>query len=146
MYLFFLQDYIDGFDKLLRLGLKSQQEREIVYIIVDFCLQEKKYNFFYMLLLQKFCFYYRRFQVNFLLKKLMKLICCFRNRFGIKFIFVSIVVLQFVEYRLKGKILVMQRYKISVDLLIIWFLFVYSLFVICYVLFLYGIVMIVYIL
>nr|XP_019923822.2 nucleolar MIF4G domain-containing protein 1 [Crassostrea gigas] len=58
------QDYIDGFDKLLRLGLKSQQEREIVHIIVDLCLQEKKYNPFYMLLLQKFCLYHRRFQMS----------------------------------------------------------------------------------
>lgn len=58
------QDYIDGFDKLLRLGLKSQQEREIIHIIVDLCLQEKKYNPFYMLLLQKFCLYHRRFQMS----------------------------------------------------------------------------------
>nr|XP_022293995.1 nucleolar MIF4G domain-containing protein 1-like isoform X1 [Crassostrea virginica] len=58
------QDYIDGFDKLLRLGLKNQQEREIIHIIVDLCLQEKKFNPFYMLLLQKFCLYHRRFQMS----------------------------------------------------------------------------------
>lgn len=63
---------MDGFDKLLRLGLKSQQEREIIHIIVDLCLQEKKYNPFYMLLLQKFCLYHRRFQVNALFKVLTK--------------------------------------------------------------------------
>lgn len=107
MYLYFLQDYIDGFDKLLRLGLKSQQEREIIHIIVDLCLQEKKYNPFYMLLLQKFCLYHRRFQVNTLLKKLIKLTCFFRNSFGIKFILVSTVVMQLVEHRLLGKIWVM---------------------------------------
>ena len=64
---FLLQDYIDGFDKLLRLGLKNQQEREIIHIIVDLCLQEKKFNPFYVLLLQKFCLYHRRFQVCFVL-------------------------------------------------------------------------------
>lgn len=64
---FLLQDYIDGFDKLLRLGLKNQQEREIIHIIVDLCLQEKKFNPFYVLLLQKFCLYHRRFQVYFVL-------------------------------------------------------------------------------
>lgn len=64
---FLLQDYIDGFDKLLRLGLKNQQEREIIHIIVDLCLQEKKFNPFYVLLLQKFCLYHRRFQVCFVM-------------------------------------------------------------------------------
>ena len=64
---FRFQDYIDGFDKLLRLGLKNQQEREIIHIIVDLCLQEKKFNPFYVLLLQKFCLYHRRFQVCFVL-------------------------------------------------------------------------------
>ncbi|XP_056015685.1 nucleolar MIF4G domain-containing protein 1-like [Ostrea edulis] len=58
------QDYIDAFDKLLRLGLKNQQEREIIHIIVDLCLQEKNYNPFYTLLLQKFCLYHRRFQMS----------------------------------------------------------------------------------
>ncbi|XP_061195672.1 nucleolar MIF4G domain-containing protein 1-like [Saccostrea echinata] len=58
------QDYIDAFDKLLRLGLKNQQEREIIHIIVDLCLQEKSFNPFYMLLLQKFCLYHRRFQMS----------------------------------------------------------------------------------
>lgn len=47
-----------------RLGLKDQQEREIVHVLVDCCLQEKTYNPFYALLAGKFCAYERRFQVT----------------------------------------------------------------------------------
>ena len=34
-----LQDCVDAFEKLLRLGLKDRQEREIVHVLVDCCLQ-----------------------------------------------------------------------------------------------------------
>ena len=46
-----------------RLGLKDQQEREIVHVLMDCCLQEKTYNPFYAFLASKFCAYERRFQV-----------------------------------------------------------------------------------
>ncbi|XP_052096195.1 nucleolar MIF4G domain-containing protein 1-like isoform X11 [Mytilus californianus] len=59
------EDYIDAFEKLLRLGLKNQQERELIHVITDCCLQEKSYNQFYAYLLQKFCEYDRRFQMTF---------------------------------------------------------------------------------
>lgn len=47
-----------------RLGLKDQQEREIVHVLMDCCLQEKTYNPFYAFLAGKFCDYERRFQVT----------------------------------------------------------------------------------
>lgn len=47
-----------------RLGLKDQQEREIVHVLMDCCLQEKTYNPFYAFLASKFCDYERRFQVT----------------------------------------------------------------------------------
>ncbi|XP_076095221.1 nucleolar MIF4G domain-containing protein 1-like [Mytilus galloprovincialis] len=59
------EDYIDAFEKLLRLGLKNQQERELIHVITDCCLQEKSYNQFYSYLLQKFCEYDRRFLMTF---------------------------------------------------------------------------------
>ncbi|XP_063421537.1 nucleolar MIF4G domain-containing protein 1-like [Mytilus trossulus] len=59
------EDYIDAFEKLLRLGLKNQQERELIHVITDCCLQEKSYNQFYAYLLQKFCEYDRRFLMTF---------------------------------------------------------------------------------
>ncbi|XP_038611572.1 nucleolar MIF4G domain-containing protein 1 [Tachyglossus aculeatus] len=59
------EDFLDAFEKLLRLGLKDQQEREIVHVLIDCCLQEKKYNPFYAFLAGKFCNYDRKFQMTF---------------------------------------------------------------------------------
>ncbi|XP_008054604.1 nucleolar MIF4G domain-containing protein 1 [Carlito syrichta] len=59
------EDFLDAFDKLLKLGLKDQQEREIVHVLMDCCLQEKTYNPFYAFLASKFCEYERRFQMTF---------------------------------------------------------------------------------
>ncbi|XP_013365124.1 PREDICTED: nucleolar MIF4G domain-containing protein 1 [Chinchilla lanigera] len=59
------EDFLDAFEKLLKLGLKDQQEREIVHVLVDCCLQEKTYNPFYAFLSSKFCGYERRFQMTF---------------------------------------------------------------------------------
>ncbi|XP_070279674.1 nucleolar MIF4G domain-containing protein 1 isoform X4 [Myotis yumanensis] len=59
------EDFLDAFEKLLKLGLKDQQEREIVHVLMDCCLQEKTYNPFYAFLAGKFCNYERRFQMTF---------------------------------------------------------------------------------
>ena len=48
---------------LFRMGLKDQQEREIVHVLMDCCLQEKTFNPFYAVLGEKFCGHDRRFQV-----------------------------------------------------------------------------------
>ncbi|XP_034257633.1 nucleolar MIF4G domain-containing protein 1 [Pantherophis guttatus] len=58
------EDFLDAFEKLLKLRLKDQQEREIVHILIDCCLQEKTYNPFYAYLSAKFCEYEKRFQVT----------------------------------------------------------------------------------
>ncbi|XP_047619217.1 nucleolar MIF4G domain-containing protein 1 isoform X4 [Phacochoerus africanus] len=58
------EDFLDAFEKLLKLGLKDQQEREIVHVLVDCCLQEKAYNPFYAFLAGKLCDHERRFQVT----------------------------------------------------------------------------------
>ncbi|XP_053374395.1 nucleolar MIF4G domain-containing protein 1 homolog [Mercenaria mercenaria] len=59
------EDYLDAFEKLIQLGLKSSQKQEIVLVILDCCLQEKKYNPFYSYLGQKFCEYHRTYQMAF---------------------------------------------------------------------------------
>uniref|UniRef100_A0A1A8NAD0 Nucleolar MIF4G domain-containing protein 1 n=1 Tax=Nothobranchius rachovii TaxID=451742 RepID=A0A1A8NAD0_9TELE len=59
------EDYIDAFEKLLRMGLKDKQEREIVHVLMDCCLQEKNFNAFYAVLGEKFCSHDRRFQMTF---------------------------------------------------------------------------------
>ncbi|XP_070582668.1 nucleolar MIF4G domain-containing protein 1 [Erythrolamprus reginae] len=58
------EDFLDAFEKLLKLRLKDQQEREIVHILIDCCLQENTYNPFYAHLSAKFCEYERRFQTT----------------------------------------------------------------------------------
>ncbi|GAB1600862.1 nucleolar MIF4G domain-containing protein 1-like [Argonauta hians] len=59
------EDFVDAFERLLRLKLKSTQERDIIHVIVDCCIQEKEYNPYYAHLLQKFCEFHRRFQMTF---------------------------------------------------------------------------------
>ncbi|XP_032696099.1 nucleolar MIF4G domain-containing protein 1 isoform X2 [Lontra canadensis] len=59
------EDFLDAFEKLLKLRLKDQQEREIVHVLMHCCLQEKTYNPFYAFLAGKFCEYQRRFQMTF---------------------------------------------------------------------------------
>ncbi|KAF7265831.1 hypothetical protein GWI33_020901 [Rhynchophorus ferrugineus] len=58
------EDYLDAFEKLLKLGLKNQQERDIIHVILHCCLQEKSYNPYYAILAQKFCEYDRKFQMT----------------------------------------------------------------------------------
>nr|CAD7598339.1 unnamed protein product [Timema genevievae] len=58
------EDYLDAFEKLLHLGLKNQQEREIVHVLMHCCLQEKQFNPYYGVLAQKLCDYDRKFQMT----------------------------------------------------------------------------------
>ena len=59
-----MKDYTDAFIKLVKLSLKKQQEREIIYVIVHCALNEKKHNPYYSYLMQKFVEYDRRFKVS----------------------------------------------------------------------------------
>ena len=47
------EDCIDAHEKLLRLNLKGDQEREIVRVIIECCLQERSWNAYYPLLLSR---------------------------------------------------------------------------------------------
>ncbi|EEF36696.1 sgd1p, putative [Ricinus communis] len=49
------EDYIDAFEKLLRLDLPGKQDREIMRVLVECCLQEKVFNKYYTALASKFC-------------------------------------------------------------------------------------------
>ncbi|KAK9289580.1 hypothetical protein L1049_007736 [Liquidambar formosana] len=49
------EDYIDAFEKLLRLDLPGKQDREIMRVLVDCCLQEKVFNKYYAVLASKLC-------------------------------------------------------------------------------------------
>lgn len=49
------EDAIDATEKLLRLDLKGQQEREIVRVVVECCLHEAAWNPYYGLILKRLC-------------------------------------------------------------------------------------------
>ncbi|KAL5770276.1 hypothetical protein ACOSP7_014430 [Xanthoceras sorbifolium] len=49
------EDYIDAFEKLLRLDLPAKQDREIMRVLVECCLQEKVFNKYYTILASKLC-------------------------------------------------------------------------------------------
>ncbi|XP_071856134.1 nucleolar MIF4G domain-containing protein 1 [Bombus fervidus] len=58
------EDYLDAFEKLHHLGLKNQQEAEIIHVLMHCCLQENKFNPYYAILAQKFCEYNRKYQLT----------------------------------------------------------------------------------
>ncbi|MCD7463172.1 hypothetical protein HAX54_050088 [Datura stramonium] len=49
------EDYVDAFEKLLRLDLQGKQDREIMRVLVECCLQEKAFNKYYCALASKLC-------------------------------------------------------------------------------------------
>eukprot|EP00250_Pteridium_aquilinum_P008362 c17886_g1_i3 orf=144-2522(+) len=49
------EDYLDAFEKILRIKLTGKQDREIMRVIVECCLQEKAFNKYYSLLIDKLC-------------------------------------------------------------------------------------------
>ncbi|KRX54904.1 Nucleolar MIF4G domain-containing protein 1 [Trichinella sp. T9] len=55
------EDYLNAFEKLLKLNLSDKQEREIIHISFVCCLNEKTFNPFYGYLVQKFCSYNAKF-------------------------------------------------------------------------------------
>ncbi|KAL1238666.1 Nucleolar MIF4G domain-containing protein [Trichinella spiralis] len=55
------EDYLNAFEKLLKLNLSDKQEREIIHILFVCCLNEKTFNPFYGYLVQKFCSYNAKF-------------------------------------------------------------------------------------
>ncbi|KAJ5069070.1 nucleolar mif4g domain-containing protein [Anaeramoeba ignava] len=59
------EDYLDSFEKLVKLGLKGKQEREIVRVIIECCAQEKGYNPYYAYLSSKLCEYDHNFKQTF---------------------------------------------------------------------------------
>ncbi|KAK1310290.1 hypothetical protein QJS10_CPA08g00081 [Acorus calamus] len=49
------EDYIDAFEKILRLDLSGKQDREIMRVLVECCLQERIFNKYYSVLASKLC-------------------------------------------------------------------------------------------
>ncbi|MCL7032649.1 hypothetical protein MKW94_002907 [Papaver nudicaule] len=49
------EDYVDAFEKLLRLDLPAKQDREIIRVLVECCMQEMVFNKYYTILASKLC-------------------------------------------------------------------------------------------
>ncbi|CAG0883733.1 unnamed protein product [Darwinula stevensoni] len=58
------QDYLDAYEKLMHLGLRKNQKREIIHILVSTCIQEKPYNPYYAYLAEHLCSADRHFAVT----------------------------------------------------------------------------------
>ncbi|KAI9330182.1 hypothetical protein BDR26DRAFT_1011420 [Obelidium mucronatum] len=59
------EDFVDAHEKLMRLGLKQKQEREIVRVLLHCCTNEKTYNPYYYLVATKFCSSSHGFKITF---------------------------------------------------------------------------------
>uniref|UniRef100_A0A1B6CQN6 MI domain-containing protein n=1 Tax=Clastoptera arizonana TaxID=38151 RepID=A0A1B6CQN6_9HEMI len=58
------EDYMDAFEKLLRLGLKAGQEQEIIHVLIHCLLHEKVFNPYYAHLANQFCTTDRKYQLT----------------------------------------------------------------------------------
>ena len=58
-------DYMDAFEKVMKLNLREKQEREIVYVLVSCCEDEPSYNPYYAHVAQKLCATLPRFKFTF---------------------------------------------------------------------------------
>ncbi|RHZ86752.1 hypothetical protein Glove_46g58 [Diversispora epigaea] len=59
------EDYVDAFERLLKLGLKEVQAREIPRVLIHCCGNEKIHNPYYALIAQRLCNYDHSFKITF---------------------------------------------------------------------------------
>ena len=59
------EDDVEAFEKLVKLGLKGSQEREIIHVIVVCVMMEATYNPYYATVIERFCNFNKRFIVCF---------------------------------------------------------------------------------
>ncbi|XP_065218007.1 nucleolar MIF4G domain-containing protein 1 [Planococcus citri] len=57
------EDFMDAFEKLLKLGLKGNQCQEVIYVTMHCLLQEKLYNPYYSFIAEQFCLADRKYQL-----------------------------------------------------------------------------------
>jgi nucleolar MIF4G domain-containing protein 1 len=59
------EDYVDAFEKLMKMGLKDKQDREIVRVLIHCTAHEKVYNPYYALISQRMCHSNHSFKITF---------------------------------------------------------------------------------
>ncbi|CEO99182.1 hypothetical protein PBRA_001088 [Plasmodiophora brassicae] len=58
-------DYLDAFEKLVRLGLRPPADRDVVFVLFDCCGHERAWNPFYAFLAAKLCSFHRAMKFTF---------------------------------------------------------------------------------
>ncbi|BES91919.1 MA3 [Nesidiocoris tenuis] len=58
------EDYLDAFEKLLKLGLKGQPEQDIVHVLIHCLMSEKNYNPYYSHVADQLCLSDRRHRMT----------------------------------------------------------------------------------
>ena len=58
------EDYVHCFEKMLKLGLKNREEREIIYVTMICALKCKTYNQYYTNVIKKFCETSKSYQIT----------------------------------------------------------------------------------
>ena len=59
------EDYLDAFEKLMKMKVPGEQEREYVRVLIECCLQENVYNPFYTALGNKLCEFSHSHRITF---------------------------------------------------------------------------------
>jgi nucleolar MIF4G domain-containing protein 1 len=57
------EDYLDAFEKLVKLNVRAQKEREVAFVLLDCCLQEQRFNPYYAQLTAKLSSFDRKYRM-----------------------------------------------------------------------------------
>ena len=57
------EDYLDAFEKLTKLPVRTQKEREVAFVLLDCCLQERAFNPYYAQLVTRLASFDRKYRI-----------------------------------------------------------------------------------
>ncbi len=57
------EDYLDAFEKVVKFPLKTHKEREVAFVLLDCCLQERRFNPYYAQLALKLALFERKYKL-----------------------------------------------------------------------------------
>lgn len=57
------EDYIDAFEKIVKIDIRTQKDREVAFVILNCCIQEKKFNPFYPQVMMRFANFDRKYRM-----------------------------------------------------------------------------------
>lgn len=57
------EDYLDAFEKVSKLPVRTQKEREVAFVLLDCCLQERSFNPYYSQLVTRLASFDRKYRI-----------------------------------------------------------------------------------